>query len=142
VSDEFANFITKQFAPERLRQAISAHPGRIIVAEYENNLVGVAEIHPEKKAPAGNITAPELSKLYILEWFCGKHIGQQLLIEAERFAIALGAAQLWLWVLISNERAVSFYKKHGFKTIGTAFFQMEVNRYENLVMVKALGSGD
>ena len=138
VSDEFANFITKQFAPERLLDIIINNPGNIIVATYRENLVGVAEIEFDKKCPVGNILAPELNKLYILEWFCGKGVGRMLLNEAEKLVLSRGMRQLWLWVLSTNERAVSFYEKHSYETIGTAFFQMEVNRYENRVMVKQL----
>lgn len=138
VSDEFANFITKQFAVERLESIIANHPDNIIVAAYKNNLVGVAEIEFNKQSPVGNITAPELNKLYILEWFCGKGIGHQLLKEVERTVVSKGIHQIWLWVLETNERAIAFYKKNQYNGIGNASFQMETNQYENLVMLKEL----
>lgn len=138
VSDEFANFITKQFAPERLEQLIRTQPGQLIVAVYKNNLVGAAEISLDKASPVGGITAPELNKLYILEWFCGKGIGERLLAAAESMVAARGASRMWLWVLVSNHRAVSFYEKHGYTHIGNASFQMEENAYDNKVMVKQL----
>lgn len=136
VSDEFANFITKQFSVERLGQIISDHPDNIIVAAYKDNLVGVAEIEFEKKSPRGNIIAPELSKLYILEWFCGKGIGYRLLAEAEQVVASRGIGEMWLWVLETNARAIAFYERQQYKWIGNASFQMETNKYENKVMVK------
>jgi ribosomal protein S18 acetylase RimI-like enzyme len=138
VSDEFANFITKQFAVDRLEQLMKQQPDNLIVAEYKGNLVGVAEVEMDKKSPVGDIVAPELNKLYILDWFCGKGVGTGLLKHAEDMVRAKGISQIWLWVLVSNDRAISFYKKHGYKTIGNAPFQMEVNRYDNYVMVKEL----
>jgi ribosomal protein S18 acetylase RimI-like enzyme len=138
VSDEFANFITKQFSEERLSSLIQNHPDNLVVAEYSNNLVGVAEIEFDKKSPVGNLFAPELNKLYILDWFCGMGIGNQLLKHCEDIVRMHGQTILWLWVLISNERAISFYQKNGFEWIGNASFQMEVNSYENKVMVKHL----
>lgn len=138
VSDEFANFITGQFSPERLKTTIEQYPSQMIVAEYKGNLVGVAEIEMNKQNPVNHIIAPELNKLYILEWFCGKGIGRQLLAEAEKEVKANGFNELWLWVLISNTRAITFYEKHGFTWIGNAFFQMEENNYENKVMLKKL----
>lgn len=138
VSDEFANFITVQFAVERLQQIIQQHPGTIIVAEYKGNLVGVAEVEMDKKCPVNNIVAPELNKLYILEWFCGKGIGHRLQSEAEAFVRSKGSTAMWVWVLATNQRAVSFYEKQQYKTIGNASFQMEKNSYENLVMLKQL----
>jgi len=138
VSDEFANFITKQFAVDRLEQLIHQSPDHIIVAAYSNNLVGVAELAFNKRSPIGDIVAPELSKLYILDWFCGKGIGYRLLQEAERTAASKGHEQIWLWVLHSNQRAISFYERQQYICIGNASFQMEVNNYDNKVMVKKL----
>jgi hypothetical protein len=76
VSDEFANFITTQFAVERLESIIHEQPDSILVAAYKNNLVGVAEIEYDKQTPVGGLVGPELNKLYILEWFCGTGIGR------------------------------------------------------------------
>lgn len=136
VSDEFANFIIKQFSPERLLQIITNNPDCLIVAVYKENLVGVVEIEFEKKCPINNIIAPELNKLYILEWFCGKGIGHQLLKEAEEIVKSKGINKIWLWVLVTNNRAISFYEKQNFKWFGNASFQMEKNSYDNKVMLK------
>ncbi|MEO8210166.1 MAG: GNAT family N-acetyltransferase [bacterium] len=138
VSDEFANFITEKFAIERLENIIKNNPDSIIVAENKNNLVGVIEIEFDKKCPVNNIVAPELSKLYILEWFCGQGIGKKLVEEAEKIVLSRGIREIWLWVLISNTRAISFYEKQQYECIGNAPFQMEVNSYENKVMLKKL----
>ena len=136
VSDEFANFITNQFSVERIENLIQQNPDCLIVAAYKNNLVGVAEIEFSKKCPIDGIIATELNKLYILEWFCGKGIGQKLLEFAERMVFENGFRELWLWVLETNTRAIGFYEKHNFKNIGKASFQMETNTYENIVMLK------
>ncbi|MFT3793191.1 GNAT family N-acetyltransferase [Flavobacterium sp.] len=138
VSDEFANFIAKQFSVERISNLIQNQPEALIVAQYQGNLVGVCEIAFAKPSPVGNITAPELNKLYILEWFCGKGIGSRLLEFAEKTARDQGETQMWLWVLESNHRAIEFYKRQDYVTIGNASFQMETNKYENKVMAKTL----
>jgi len=138
VTTEFANFITKQFAVEKIEQTISSHPDNIVVAVYKDNLVGVAEIEFDKKCPVGNIIAPELNKLYILEWFCGMGVGYGLLSEVENTVRSAGIKEIWLWVYVLNERAISFYERQDYKWIGNAFFQMEFNRYENKVMLKRL----
>lgn len=138
VSDEFANFITSQFSTERLERIIRDDPDALLVAEYKDNLVGVLEIHYDKPSPVGELTAPELNKIYILDWFCGKGIGEQLVREAEKLIRERGYKQLWLWFLKSNQRAHNFYLKHGFRLLGEAPFEMEENTYMNFVMAKAL----
>ncbi len=138
VSDEFANFIVKQFSPERLHNSIVNNPDNFILAVYKNNLVGVVEIEFDKKCPINNIVAPELNKLYILERFCGQGIGNHLLAEAEKVVKLKGNKEMWLWVLVSNQRAISFYERQNYKWIGNALFHMEKNSYENKVMLKQL----
>ena len=136
ISDEYANFITKQFSEERLQDLIVQHSDCLIVAEYKGNLVGVAEIEFNKKSPVGNLIATELNKLYILEWFCGQGIGYKLLTEAEKIVREKSLNEMWLWVYKENHRAIQFYERQNYVCIGNAPFQMELNRYDNKVMVK------
>lgn len=138
VSDEFANFITNQFSVSRIEATIKTCTDCIIVSEYKNNLVGVLEIEYNKKCPINNIAATELNKLYILDWFCGIGIGEKLLQKAEEIIKNKQLNEFWLWVLDSNTKAINFYKKHGFITIGEAPFKMETNTYNNLVMLKKI----
>jgi GNAT superfamily N-acetyltransferase len=136
ISDEYANFITKQFSEERLQDLIVQHSDCLIVAEYKGNLVGVAEIEFNKKSPVGNLIATELNKLYILEWFCGQGIGYKLLTEAEKIVREKSLNEMWLWVYEENHRAIQFYERQNYVCIRNAPFQMELNRYDNKVMVK------
>ncbi len=138
VSDEFANFILMKFDPERLHSLIAKDPDLFIVAEYKENLVGALEIEYVAKCQLNNKTAPEISKLYILEWFCGKGIGYRLITEAEELIKLKGYQSVWLWVLDSNERAIAFYERQHYQWIGNAPFQMEKNLYDNKVMWKDL----
>ncbi len=136
VTNEFANFITRQFAVERMSDLIAKHPVCLIVAVYKNNLVGAVEIEYDKPCHIGEFTAPELNKLYILECFCGMGVGKGLMRYAEEYLHSLGYGRLWLWVYVLNKRAIAFYEKQGYECIGNAFFQMEQNSYENKVLVK------
>lgn len=136
VTHEFANFITKKFSIESIEKTISTEPDSLIVAVYKTNLVGVAEIVYDAKCPIRNVVAPELGKLYVLEWFCGKGVGYGLLKEAEALVKRKEYNELWLWVYVKNLRAVHFYERQQYKHIGNAPFQMEVNSYDNHVMRK------
>lgn len=138
VSDEFANFITDKFSEQNIKNNIEEDEGRYIVADQDSNLIGAAEIIYEAESPIGDVKAPELSKLYILDWFCGKGVGTKLIDATEKLLQARGYKEYWLWVLISNDRAISFYNKHGFTSMGTALFHMEKNTYNNYVMYKSI----
>ena len=138
VSDEFANFITKQFAVSRIENTIQTLPDNIFVAEYKGNLIGVVEIEFDKICPVNKIIIPELNKIYVLERFFGKGVGLKLLQVAEQEVSAKGFDKIWLRVLISNDRAISFYERNHYSCIGNDPFQMETNCYDNKVMLKEL----
>lgn len=138
ITTEFANFITRRFSPESIAALIRERPDALLAAYYRDNPVGVAELHPEAACPVGGFVAPELSKLYVLERFCGQGVGRELLGEAERRLRQSGHSQIWLEVWLRNERAIRFYEGRGYRGIGEVDFPMETHTYRNRVMLKAL----
>lgn len=138
VTYEFANFIEQQFSVQKIESDIASNEHEVLVAYYKKNPVGVIQVEYNKACPLNNINAPEINKLYVLRNFFGKGIGQGLMQHAEKQIALKGYDKIWLWVLQSNTRANFFYQKQGFETIGTADFQMEVNKYTNNVMIKKI----
>ncbi|MEI8280161.1 MAG: GNAT family N-acetyltransferase [Bacteroidota bacterium] len=138
VTTEYANFITSRFSIAHIEHTITSYPGNIIVAEYHDNLVGVVEVSFDHECPKRNVLMPEINKLYVLDHFCDKGIGHELLHEAEKFILSKGHHDIWLWVYLLNPRAIAFYVREGYRSIGNMMFQMEVNAYENVVMTKSL----
>ncbi len=138
VSLESANFITKRFSLPHIESLIKKNPDQLIVAQCKGNPVGVAEIIYEATCPIRKIPVAELDKLYVLERFYGKGIGYGLMLEVEKKVLAVGKKELNLEVYIHNERAIEFYKRQGYHSIGNIDFPMEFNTYENLVMTKQL----
>ncbi|MDX2319061.1 MAG: GNAT family N-acetyltransferase [Moritella sp.] len=71
----------------------------------------------------------------------GKGLGRQLLAHVETWARLLKLKQLELTVIITNENAIGFYKRNGFKQIIVKPAGMIDDLTENeLYMVKALNS--
>lgn len=98
-------------------------PGRILVAEVENVLVGFVAFD-----------AAELHALYVLPEYQGQGIGHRLLTAA-------GAVSS-LWVLQENHAARRFYAAHGWAPDGMermAFGVVEM-RYQHPAMHKLQGT--
>lgn len=138
VTFEFANFITKRFSPEHIENIIRENPNRLIIAYQNENPIGVAEIIYDSHCPIKKITIPELSKLYVLERFYGKGIGYGLMKMAEKEVQEKGFKEFNLEVYFKNDRAITFYERQGYVSIGNVDFPMEFNTYKNLVMNKML----
>lgn len=138
VTFEFANFITKRFSVEYIETIIKKTPNQLLVAYLNDNPIGVSETLYDTNCPIRHIAVPELSKLYVLERFYGQGIGFKLLKATEEAVLKNGGDQLNLEVYINNTRAIAFYKRQGYNSIGNVDFPMEFNTYENLVMNKVL----
>ena len=138
VSQEFADFIIHEFSEQRIEEKLADPNHLFFIAEHKGNPVGVLEVVFGRSSPLTKTVSPEINKLYILERFCHLGIGSQLMQLAEDELRTLGYQHVWLWVFIKNNRAINFYQKHRYDCIGTSWFQMSDNQYENKVMTKAL----
>ncbi len=138
VTLEFASFITQKFAPSLIEGNLRKSSNRFVLACLYENLVGVAEIINNSRCPIRNIPLPELSKLYVLEHFNGKGIGYSLLKEVEKQVVSQGYKELNLEVYVNNDKAIAFYKRQGYTSLGMVDFPMESNTYKNWVMNKRL----
>lgn len=138
ITHEFARFISKRFAPERIEQTLKEDPDSLLVAYNGDDPVGVAELIYDSTCSLTSRSAPELSKLYVLERFCGRGVGYGLLREAEARVLRKGYRELWLEVWAENPRALAFYRRQGYRHLGTVDFHLDTNTYKNEVMWKEL----
>ncbi|HXH80662.1 GNAT family N-acetyltransferase [Nocardioides sp.] len=95
---------------DRWRQILDGAPSRTTVAEVAGALVGFASIGPPRDDDV--IVDEELWALYVLASWWGKRVGHSLL------AATLADRASYLWVLCGNDRAIEFYRKHGFTPDG------------------------
>ncbi len=98
---------------------LPAKEHRLLVAQYEDQVVGFVEI--------GAVTSPleevpedtaELHFLFVAPTFMGGGIGSQLLARATELFQEDGYRQAILWVFSRNRQARRFYERHGWSTNG------------------------
>lgn len=138
IRNEFSEYVLNAFTVKHSEQAIEDKHRAILIAEQDNHLIACVEIDDHASCPNKSINAPEITVLYVLERFCGQAIGKQLLDAALQQLKAKNQDTCWLTVFHGNERAIRFYEKNDFKSMGTTFFEMDGNQYENLIMVRRI----
>ncbi|MBK8390525.1 MAG: GNAT family N-acetyltransferase [Saprospiraceae bacterium] len=138
VTFEFANFVTQRFSPENIEKIIQSEKTDLIVAYIEDNPIGAAQINYDTICKIRKTPVTELDKLYVLPNYHGKGVGAGLMTQVEEKLKAKGIKEVNLIVYIHNQKAVKFYQKTGFVTLGNFDYQMEENSYVNLVMNKVL----
>ncbi len=80
----------------------------------------------------------QIQRIYLLSKWQGTGLGKALLDAAEARARERGAARLVLSVYTKNVRAIAFYQRQGFTTIGTARFPGFDEAFSDYVMAKPL----
>ncbi len=109
----------------------------ILVAECAGHLVGFSQV----RNGAGHALVPEqaaseLDRLYVQERFTGRGVGRDLLRHAEKAAAARGADTLWLTAWEGNARALQFYPRRGYSTLGMTVYTIEGEDFPNHVFGK------
>ena len=87
---------------------------------------------------APSITPMQVSRFYVSRKWIGSGVAQELLAQVISHATLHGAETLWLSVWIENERAVAFYRKSGFETIGTSTFLMGEDLQNDFIMQRVI----
>jgi len=80
----------------------------------------------------------EIERIYVLQDYHGKKVGQLLYEHALQVAIELNKSSLWLGVWENNPRAIRFYEKNGFVAFDTHIFKMGDEEQTDIMMRKSL----
>ena len=109
------------------------------MAEADGEPIGFARLRRGEVPDC--VTGPgplELQRIYVLRAWLGLKAGPALLQRCLEEARALGARTLWLGVWERNERALAFYRRHGFVEVGDHTFMVGTDPQRDVIMVRAL----
>ncbi len=82
----------------------------ILMDSRDNRVLGVASACPASEPDAPEIL--ELAQLYVTDEVKGSGAAERLM------EMTIGDMDCYLWVLGTNQRAIAFYRKHGFELDG------------------------
>ena len=121
--ENMAAYLKKSFSPDMQRTELSNLINIFLIAEYESQSIGYAQlILDSKEEILTGIKPLEIRQIYALQEYLGKGVGKALMQTAIREAQQRDCDSLWLGVWEKNPRAIDFYKKWGFKEVGTHIF--------------------
>jgi ribosomal protein S18 acetylase RimI-like enzyme len=78
----------------------------------------------------------ELRKFYIDSAYHGRGVAQALMKEVLAIGSEEDDGRFWLSVFSDNERAISFYTKHGFRIAGAQEFVIGADRQKDYLMLR------
>jgi len=140
---DLQDYHQRTFSVSKIRNSLLADNNVFWLAFYDELPVGYAKLKivspcPYTEDSQSDEQVSQLQKIYILKDFLAMKIGIKLQDALLGKAKALGSSSIWLSVLDSNDRAISFYKKSGFNQVGTHDFQIGKEHFDFTAMQKYL----
>jgi len=136
-------YVAANFAEARQRAELSDADIVTLLAEDAGRPVAFAQLRRGNVPVESTIGADfELWRIYVDRAYHGSGLARLLLSEGLEAAVALSAHGVWLSVWEKNPRALSFYRKAGFQTVGYHNFSVGGSDYRDAVMCMAVDSFD
>jgi ribosomal protein S18 acetylase RimI-like enzyme len=130
-------YVDKSFSEEACAAELANRDNIFNAVFYNGKPAGYSKLVFNCPHPAVALQrATKLERLYLLEKFHGLKLGHQLLQQAIDLSKAEGERGMWLNVWKENKRAISFYEKSGFQTVGESQFVLtDTHANPNWVML-------
>jgi ribosomal protein S18 acetylase RimI-like enzyme len=138
--DDMRLYVADAFRLERVRANLSDPHQRTWIAEDgTNGAVGYAVL---KQSSASSFLraqqSAEIVRLYADQRWHGRGVGAALMDACLQEARAWKSDWVWLGVWETNARAIAFYEKHGFRSVGSQTFLLGNDLQNDLVMALRL----
>ena len=118
-------YIKESFSPEIQFNELSEPEVFFLIAESEGIPIGYAQLIMNSKDESIKGTGPlEIRRIYASQAYLGKGVGKELMKATISEARQRGCDCVWLGVWEKNQRAIDFYKKWGFREVGTHIFML------------------
>jgi ribosomal protein S18 acetylase RimI-like enzyme len=138
VSPLFADYVLSEFTAQNFRNALADSNMAIWVSENGIGIDGFATVCSSATPPLADCSSLEITTLYVRPRRQSGGRGAALLQRALEHCRGIGGESAWLKVNAENSRAIDFYLRHGFNKIGSTYFRIADQAYENYVMKIAI----
>jgi ribosomal protein S18 acetylase RimI-like enzyme len=133
--EDMTAYLEATFSPAKQTEEIVDPLSLFLIAESDVAAIGYARIKASRVPECVNCEKPiELVRLYVADEWLGCGVGAALMAACINEARELGYRTFWLGVWEHNQRAQAFYRKWGFKDVGTQIFQLGGDAQTDLVM--------
>jgi ribosomal protein S18 acetylase RimI-like enzyme len=132
-------YLAQAFTTARLADELADPKATFLLALVEGEAAGYARLYQGDSPHCVTGERPvELARIYVLQRWLGSGVGRALMQRCVDEARASGSGVLWLGVWQRNVRALAFYRKWGFTTVGEQVFKLGADDQTDWVMQLAL----
>lgn len=113
-------YLDKAFTVSQISDELADPASTFFIAMENEKVIGYSKVNlTPAQTDIHDPESLEIARLYVLEQYLGKGLGQALLDQALAFGTLNNKLYVWLGVWEQNPRAIRFYKKNGFVKFGT-----------------------
>ena len=136
---DFDGYLQKAFDANQLRNELETPDSYFYFLKNTDEPVGYLKLNT-KKAQSDQVldNAMEVERIYLKRHVQGKGLGTLLLNFAMQEAKNKGLMAIWLGVWEENNKAIAFYKRHGFEVFGSHPFKLGGDLQRDLLMKRLL----
>jgi ribosomal protein S18 acetylase RimI-like enzyme len=135
-AQDMAQHLAASYSPSIQLAEINAPHIRTLIAERDGVAIAYAQLRSGKPPDCVRVAAPiELWRLYVDKPALGRGTSQFLMAAIFEDARTVGASAIWLGVWEHNPRALAFYRKYGFREVGSHVFQLGSDPQTDLIML-------
>lgn len=118
-------FLERTYSPEIQLNELTNPDVVFLIAEIEVEAVGYVKINLNSRNDSvKSAKIIEIERIYAAKEHIGKGVGKSLMQASIEEAKQRDCDSLWLGVWEKNPRAIEFYKKWGFREVGTHVFML------------------
>lgn len=137
--ETMATYLDTAFNINKLREELNNPASAFYFLEDDGRLAGYLKLNDAAAQTDINDPASlEIERIYISGEYQSQGLGSVLMEHALAIARQNEKTSVWLGVWEKNEKAINFYKKHGFTVSGTHVFIMGDEVQTDFVMRKNL----
>ncbi|HEY4216067.1 MAG TPA: GNAT family N-acetyltransferase [Gemmatimonadaceae bacterium] len=137
---DMAAYLASAFSVE-IQSAELADPDRVTWIAEDAGKAAVGYLMLRRGTRSNGVTAvrpAELQRIYVDPTVQGQRVGESLVNACIEQAIAWHCDELWLGVWDQNARAIEFYRRMGFREVGTQTFSIGSDEQSDFVMSRTL----
>ncbi|WP_224996579.1 GNAT family N-acetyltransferase [Cesiribacter sp. SM1] len=133
--EDMKMYLSESFSLEKLTSEFNNAASEFYFARHNKKTIGYLKLNfGSAQTDLTDANAVEIERIYVLQAYHGKKVGQVLYDKALEIARQRKAEYLWLGVWEENPRAIAFYKKNGFVAFDKHIFKLGNDEQTDILM--------
>jgi len=135
--ENMLKYLEEGFSLDKLEAELNNAYSQFYFAVIDGNVIGYLKLNTgNAQTELKDINAIEIERIYVLQAYHGKKVGQLLYEKAMEITQEVNATYVWLGVWEENPRAISFYRKNGFLEFDKHIFKLGEDEQTDIIMKK------